>query len=94
VAEIGTDCDPGEDGCACLWCGRPFAARVTGGSQQRFCSAPCRHALDTAARRWVLRALEAGLLSVDMLKAAQTSARAVLEGSPRRLAPAQGGGKE
>jgi hypothetical protein len=61
VAEIATDRNPGEDGCACQWCGRPFAARVTGGSRQRFCSAACRHALDTAARRWVLRALEAGL---------------------------------
>jgi hypothetical protein len=94
MAERSSDRDPGEDGCACLWCGRPFAARVTGGSRQRFCSAPCRHALDTAARRWVLRALEAGLLSADMLKAAQTSARAVLEASPRRPTPAQAGGKE
>src|SRR5689334_20322881 len=57
----------------CLWCGRIFTARTTGGSAQRFCSTEHRKAFWTAARRWTMRAIETGLLSVDCLKAAQTS---------------------
>src|SRR5262249_4764298 len=52
----------------CLWCGRMFTARVTGGSAQKFCSTEHRKAFWTAARRWTMRAIEAGLLSVDCLK--------------------------
>jgi hypothetical protein len=62
---------------SCPWCGRAFRRRTTGGTDQRFCGAGCRHAFWTAARRWVLRAVETGLLSADMLKAAQTSVHAV-----------------
>jgi hypothetical protein len=55
----------------CPWCGRPFKPRATGGSDQRFCRAACRTAFWSAARRWVLRAFQTGLLSADVLKAAQ-----------------------
>src|ERR1043166_1388422 len=44
----------------CLWCGRAFRPRTTGGSAQRFCSTEHRHAFWIAARRWTIRALEAG----------------------------------
>jgi hypothetical protein len=60
----------------CVWCARPFTPRRTGGSAQRFCSAGHRQAFWIAARRWTMRAVEVGLLSVDCLKAAQTSVHA------------------
>jgi hypothetical protein len=53
----------------CVWCGRPFRPRRTGGSAQRFCSTGHRRAFWIAARRWTMRAIEAGLISVDCLKA-------------------------
>src|SRR4051794_26140755 len=52
----------------CLWCGRTFSPRATGGSAQRFCSTGHRQAFWIAARRWTMRAVEAGLLSVECLK--------------------------
>jgi len=52
----------------CLWCGRVFTPRMTGGSPQRFCSTGHRQAFWVAARRWTMRAVEAGLLNVDCLK--------------------------
>jgi len=52
----------------CLWCGRAFEPRTTGGSPQRFCSTGHRQAFWIAARRWTMRAVEAGLLSVECLK--------------------------
>src|SRR5437868_6966575 len=45
----------------CLWCGRAFTTRATGGSAQRFCSTEHRKAFWTAARRWTMRAIETGL---------------------------------
>src|ERR1043166_2687010 len=56
----------------CLWCGRAFTTRMTGGSAQKFCSTEHRKAFWTAARRWTMRAIETGLLSVDCLKRPQT----------------------
>ena len=52
----------------CLWCGRTFMPRATGGSAQRFCCVGHRQQFWIAARRWTMRAIEAGLLSVDCLK--------------------------
>ena len=60
----------------CLWCGRAFTLRMTGGSAQRFCSTGHRQSFWIAARRWTMRAIETGLLSVDCLKAAQASVHA------------------
>jgi hypothetical protein len=60
----------------CLWCGRAFTPRTTGGSPQRFCSTRDRQAFWIAARRWTMRAVEAGLFSVDCLKAAHSSVHA------------------
>jgi hypothetical protein len=62
-----------QNGAGCLWCGRCFTPRVTGGSTQRFCTADHRKAFWNAARLWTMRAVETGLLSVDCLKANQTS---------------------
>jgi hypothetical protein len=63
----------------CSWCGRGFERRTSGGSDQRFCQPACRQAFWSAARRWVERAVQAGLLSSDMLKAAGASVHAGLE---------------
>ena len=60
----------------CLWCGRAFTPRATGGSAQKFCCTGHRQQFWIAARRWTLRAIEAGLLSVDCLKASHTSVHA------------------
>jgi hypothetical protein len=63
----------------CLWCGRAFAPRTTGGSPQRFCSTGHRQAFWVAARRWIMRAVQANLLSVESLKASQSSVHAARE---------------
>jgi len=60
----------------CLWCGRAFRPRATGGSAQKFCSTGHRQEFWIAARRWTMRAIDAGLLSIDCLKACQTSVHA------------------
>jgi hypothetical protein len=64
----------------CPWCGTHFQPRSSGGSDQRFCGAACRQAFWTAARRWIGRALEAGLLSAEVLKGRGASVHAVAEG--------------
>ena len=60
----------------CLWCGRDFTPRVTGGSAQKFCCTGHRQEFWIAGRRWTMRAIDAGLLSVDCLKASHTSVHA------------------
>ena len=70
---------------SCLWCGKPFTPRTSGGSGQRFCRPACRNAFWTGARRWVLRAVEAGLLSSAMLKAAKSSVHAAPAGFQARI---------
>src|ERR1700757_3710328 len=61
----------------CLWCGRAFKPRATGGSAQKFCCTEHRQQFWIAARRWTMRAIEAGPLSVDCLKGSHTSVHAV-----------------
>jgi|SRR5215471_4635034 len=60
----------------CLWCDRTFTLRTTGGSAQKFCCTEHRQQFWIAARRWTMRAIDAGLLSVDCLKASRTSVHA------------------
>jgi hypothetical protein len=64
----------------CAWCAGVFKCRSSGGSSQRFCSSQCRSAFWTAARRWVMRAVSAGLLSPEVLKGPGASVHAVREG--------------
>jgi len=59
---------PSREKSPCLWCQRAFMPRATGGSRQRFCSTGHRQVFWIAARRWTLRALDAGLISVECLK--------------------------
>ena len=60
--------EPSSGNAHCLWCRRAFTPRSTGGSPQRFCSTGHRQAFWIAARRWTMRAVEAGLINVDCLK--------------------------
>src|SRR5215813_9542094 len=75
AAALELDLTPASDA-RCLWCGRAFKPRSTGGSTQKFCCSGHRQQFWIAARRWTMRAIEAGLLSVDCLKASQTSVHA------------------
>jgi len=52
----------------CLWCGRGFTPRATGGKTQRFCRPRCRRAFDAAGRRWIAVALTSGALTIAHLK--------------------------
>src|SRR6201998_2505959 len=54
--------EPAMDG-FCLWCDRLFTPRTTGGSTQKFCCTGHRQQFWMAARRWTMRAIEAGPLS-------------------------------
>jgi hypothetical protein len=75
TAALELDLKPAWDA-RCLWCDRTFSPRMTGGSAQRFCCTGHRQQFWIAARRWTMRAIEAGLLSVDFLKASHTSVHA------------------
>ena len=55
---------------ACTWCGEAFPPRTTGGSAQRFCSAPCRRAFDTACRAYASARVDAGRVTVAELRRA------------------------
>ncbi len=54
----------------CLWCNAAFEPRASGGSPQRFCSALCRRAFDTACRKYAAAEVEAGRLQVSALRMA------------------------
>src|ERR1700736_4728600 len=60
----------------CLWCDHTCSPRTTGGSSQKFCCTGHRQQFWTAARRWTMRAIEVGLLSVDCLKASHPGVHA------------------
>jgi hypothetical protein len=75
TAALELDLKPAWDA-RCLWCGGIFTQRTTGGSAQKFCCAAHRQQFWIAARRWTMRAIDAGLLSIDCVKAAQTSVHA------------------
>ena len=78
TAALELDLEPAWDA-RCLWCDRTFSPRTTGGSTQKFCGTGHRQQFWIAARRWTMRAIEAGLLSVDRLKASHASVHAARE---------------
>ena len=57
----------------CLWCTVEFAPARRGGYAKRFCSAGCKSAFETAARRHAYAMMDAGLLSVADLKRVSAS---------------------
>ncbi len=54
----------------CTWCGTAYEPRSNGGSVQRFCSAPCRRAFDSACRIWAAAEYEAERVSIFTLRTA------------------------
>ena len=80
----------------CLWCGRGFTPRATGGKTQRFCRPRCRRAFDAAGRRWIAVALTSGALTIAHLKSPLKNdlraTRALLPGavSPVAVPPGEG----
>ena len=57
----------------CAWCEGTFTPKTVGAHQKRFCSVRCKGHYHAAARKWVQRAIGAGLLCIADLKAAQAS---------------------
>ncbi len=54
----------------CTWCGTAYELRSNGGKPQRFCSAPCRRAFETACRIWAAQEYEAERVSIFTLRTA------------------------
>lgn len=52
----------------CLWCGKMLPTRRRRGSEQKFCTAGHRGAYARAARRWAVKALETGLVTLEEIK--------------------------
>jgi hypothetical protein len=61
----------------CLWCGRAFAPRRSGGRTQRFCGTRCRRGFDAGLRAWTLAELAAGRLTVDNIRRRSPATRAL-----------------
>ena len=73
----------------CLWCETEFAPRKTGGKAQRFCSSDCRAAFHNAGHRWLLKAIDDGLVPVSAIRNGAT-ATLMLLGARSRPRPAPG----
>ena len=74
----------------CLWCEAEFAQRKTGGKAQRFCSSDCRATFHNAGHRWLLKAIDDGLVPVSAIRNGAT-APLMLLGARSRPRPALGG---
>jgi hypothetical protein len=61
----------------CLWCGRRFMPRASGGKPQSFCRPACRRALDARGRRWIAAALADGRLTIGDLRNGRAATRAL-----------------
>ena len=57
----------------CPWCAAPFTFKIVGAHRKRFCSPRCKDRYHTAARKWVQKAIDAELISIADLKAAEVS---------------------
>ncbi len=60
----------------CAWCPKPLPPSRRG-SARKFCSAGCRNACWSALRRWGMKALAAGVITVETLKASPASVHAL-----------------
>ncbi len=66
----------------CTWCGTAYEPRSNGGSAQRFCSAPCRRAFDSACRIWAAAEHDAERVSIFTLRTAFYERARCVEGYP------------
>ena len=71
----------------CTWCGTAYEPRSNGGKPQRFCSAPCRRAFETACRIWAAAEYDAERVSIFTLRTALYQRARSLQ---RDLAPERG----
>ena len=71
----------------CTWCGTAYEPRSNGGSAQRFCSAPCRRAFDTACRIWAAQEYEAERVSIFTLRTALYQRARSLQRDPASASP-------
>ena len=74
-------------GTKCLWFGRAFTPRATGGSPAKFCSAAHRKAYHSAVRHWAEAEIAGGRLTVAQIRngaacALATAAASSTQGSP------------
>ncbi len=65
----------------CLWCGSPLSEgqRAARQPHKRFCNAPCRVTMHTAARRWAIEAIADGRLSIAELRRHASPAQETIE---------------
>ena len=93
VYEPGEGCHDGHRGPAeaaeggtmsalCTWCGTEYEPRSNGGRPQRFCSAPCRRAFETACRIWGAAEYEAERGSIFALRTAFYERARCVESNP------------
>ncbi len=66
----------------CTWCGTAYEPRCNGGSAQRFCSAPCRRAFDSACRIWAAAEYDAERVSIFALRTAFYERARCVESDP------------
>ncbi len=66
----------------CTWCGTAYEPRSNGGSAQRFCSAPCRRAFDSACRIWAAAEYGAERVSIFALRTAFYERARCVESDP------------
>ncbi len=66
----------------CTWCGSEYEPRSNGGSAQRFCSAPCRRAFDSACRIWAAAEYDAERVSIFALRTAFYERARCVESDP------------
>jgi hypothetical protein len=66
----------------CQWCRKPLPPRLnTGGLTKRYCSNACRHSIHLAARRWAMRAIDNGTLTVAEIRDAPLAPYTVVQGA-------------
>ena len=68
----------------CLWCGRAFTPRTTGGSPAKFCSAAHRKAYHSAVRHRVEAEIVGGRLTVAQIRNGAACTLATAAASPAR----------
>ena len=66
----------------CLWCGRAFTPRTTGGSPAKFCSAAHRKAYHSAVRHWAEAEIAGGRLTVAQIRNGAACTLATAAASP------------
>jgi hypothetical protein len=54
--------------CTCVWCPKTFRPPTSSGIPKRFCSGRCRLDFHRALSKWAIEALDAKLITIEMIK--------------------------